>query len=71
MIYEARFIGGPAEGEFRVIPDLMREVKVAHANRPRDWWANEDPLARITVEEHSYFPDRAVVYYVHGGSVTR
>lgn len=68
MRFEARFLGGPAEGEIRGIPDLAREIRVAHLP-PMRWGAAPEDYQRVDVETHNYRPVRAVVYYEYEGKL--
>lgn len=73
MRYEARLLGGPADTEIFVMPDLRPEILVARPGLTvrEPWkWDPDGPLRPIPVERHSYRPVRAVVFYEHAGVTT-
>lgn len=68
MNVEARFMGGPGEGEIRQIPHLVPEIKIAHLPPlPYGWWDKGPEISQIAVETHIYEPTRVVAYYEHRG----
>lgn len=68
LTVEARFVGGPAEGEIRAIEGLVPEINVAHLPPMRyGWWDAGPEIREVAVETHVYRPTRVVAYYGHEG----
>jgi hypothetical protein len=67
-IHEARFLGGPAEGDIRQLDGVKTEIKVAHMPPQPSGWRDRGPgIREVAVETHIYRPSRTVTYYTHEG----